>query len=172
MINFTIQRVQPEDIIDLQNIARQTFQETYAAGNTAENMAYYLKHNLSIDHLKRELENKNSEFYFAKSGGKILGYLKINFGPSPTELTKENCVEIERIYVCKEFQGKKIGHQLLVKAIDLAKGKGASFIWLGVWEHNPKAFLFYQRHGFEVFDQHVFVLGDDEQMDFLMRLKL
>ena len=44
------------------------------------------------------------------------------------------------------------------------------YIWLGVWQENPKAIQFYTKNGFEVFDQHVFKLGDEEQTDFLMRL--
>jgi len=41
-----------------------------------------------------------------------------------------------------------------------------------VWEHNPKAIVFYQQIGFEHFGHHSFVLGNDVQTDCLMKLKL
>ena len=84
----------------------------------------------------------------------------------------QSCCGIERIYVDREFQGRKIGQLLLSKAIDIAKKKHLKQVWLGVWEHNPKAIQFYERNGFQKFDKHIFKLGDDEQTDILMRLIL
>ena len=84
----------------------------------------------------------------------------------------ERALEIERIYVNSEFQGRKIGQLLLSKAISLANEQHLKQIWLGVWEYNPKAIKFYERNGFQEFDKHIFKLGDDEQTDILMRLTL
>ena len=91
-------------------------------------------------------------------------------GPSQTELKHETALEIERIYVIQEYQGKKVGQQLYEKAIQVAKEKKAQYVWLGVWEENHKAIQFYNKNGFEVFDKHVFVLGDEKQTDLMMRL--
>jgi len=41
-----------------------------------------------------------------------------------------------------------------------------------VWEENPRAINFYKKNGFVEFDKHIFVLGDDEQTDIMMRLDL
>jgi ribosomal protein S18 acetylase RimI-like enzyme len=54
----------------------------------------------------------------------------------------------------------------------LATQKNANYIWLGVWEENPRAINFYKKNGFVEFDKHIFVLGDDEQTDIMMRLEL
>lgn len=81
-------------------------------------------------------------------------------------------MEIERIYVLKEFHGKKVGQILYEKAIELAKGIDADFIWLGVWEENPRAIRFYEKNGFSAFDKHIFQLGNDEQTDIMMKLEL
>jgi ribosomal protein S18 acetylase RimI-like enzyme len=43
---------------------------------------------------------------------------------------------------------------------------------LGVWEQNENAIAFYTKKGFEIFDRHIFKLGDDPQTDFLMKLKI
>ena len=42
-------------------------------------------------------------------------------------------------------------------------------MYLGVWEHNPRAIAFYRKWSFEKVGQHSFMLGDDEQTDWLMR---
>ena len=72
----------------------------------------------------------------------------------------------------KEFHGQMVGQLLFDKAIEIAKLANASYVWLGVWEKNPRAINFYKKNGFVEFDRHIFKLGDDEQTDFMMRLDL
>ncbi len=161
-----------DEILQLQEIGRQTFYETFSESNTEENMKSYLDNGFSIDKITFELNDENAEFYFAKIDDKIIGYLKLNFGQSQTELKDDKALEIERIYVLKEFHGKKVGQILYDKAIEIAKKKNSDFIWLGVWEENPRAINFYKKNGFVEFDKHIFKLGDDEQTDIMMKLKL
>ena len=127
---------------------------------------------LTIGKLTAEVNNPNSEFYFAKAGKKTVGYLKINVGDAQTESTNSNSLEIERIYVLKEFQGKKIGQILFEKAIEIARKNNMDLLWLGVWEHNTGAISFYQKNGLVKFASHLFRLGDDEQTDIMMKLDL
>jgi len=172
MNNITIQKATSNDIKQLQKIGRQTFSETFSSSNTEENMHEYLAEGFSNKKLTNELNHEKSEFYFALSENKVIGYLKINFGVSQTELKDEKAIEIERIYVLKEFHGKKIGQVLYEKAIEIAKQKNADYVWLGVWEKNPRAIRFYKKNGFVEFDKHIFKLGNDEQTDIMMKLKL
>ena len=58
------------------------------------------------------------------------------------------------------------------KAIEIAKEKDAEYVWLGVWEENSRAIRFYKKNGFVEFDKHIFKLGDDEQTDVMMKLRL
>ena len=166
---FVIEKVNEDAVEELQSISRQTFYETYHKMNSKENMDKYLNENLSISTLKKELKNPNSEFYIIKDLDKNIGYLKLNMGPAQTDIKDASALEIERIYVIKEYQGKKAGQQLYEKTIQVAKEKMLKYIWLGVWQENSKAIQFYVKNGFEIFDQHVFKLGDEEQTDFLMR---
>lgn len=172
MTEFKIKKVTLDDIDQLQKIGRQTFYETFSAGNTEENMTKYLNEGFSIDKLTTELNDKNAEFYFATFNNTIIGYLKLNFGQSQTELQDDKGLEIERIYVLKDFHGKSVGQLLYDKAIEVAKQKNSNFVWLGVWEENPRAINFYKKNGFEEFDKHIFKLGNDEQTDIMMKLKL
>ena len=171
MEHTQIAAVTINDIESLQKISRQTFYETFADSNTEENMKNYLENGFSIDKLTEEINNSDSAFYFAKNNNKVIGYLKINFGQSQTELQDEAALEIERIYVLKEFHGKKVGQLLYDKAIEIAKEKSRTYVWLGVWEENPRAIQFYKKNGFIEFDKHIFKLGDDKQTDIMMKLQ-
>ncbi len=172
MNSIIISRVGVNDVEQLQAISRSTFVQTFDEYNDAEDMKAYLDSSFAIDKLTAELSNPNSEFYFAIDNEIIIGYLKINTGSAQTENKDANAFEIERIYVDQNYLGKKIGQLLFEKAIDLAKVKKASYVWLGVWEENHRALAFYKKNGFIPFDKHIFRLGNDEQTDIMMKLEL
>ena len=172
MANIEIRKVTLSDVDQLQKIGRQTFQETFSEFNSEENMKSYLEEKFSNEKLLSELNDDNSEFYFATLEKEVIGYLKLNFGNSQTELKDNKSLEIERIYVSKEFHGKSVGKLLYDKAIQIAKEKNSEYVWLGVWEENVRALGFYKKNGFVEFDKHIFKLGDDEQTDLMMKLKL
>lgn len=172
MENLEIRRVMLSDINQLQKICRQTFFETFSDLNTEENMKKYLEEGFSIEKLTNEIQDEYSELYFTVLDNDLIGYLKINFGKSQTEVKDDNALEIERIYVLQKFHGKKIGQLLYEKAIAIAKQKHMDYVWLGVWEENPRAIRFYQKNGFVEFDKHIFKLGEDEQTDIMMKLQL
>lgn len=167
-----IRKLNITDLDNLQKISVTTFKETFEEVNTEEDMQKYLAENLSLERLKSELENPNSEFYFAENENEILGYLKLNFGDTQTENQGNEALEIERIYVLKEFFSLKVGQFLFEKSVEIAKEKSMKFIWLGVWEENKRAIRFYEKNGFEIFGKHDFVLGTDVQTDLLMKLFL
>lgn len=167
-----IRKVNIQDVEKLNEIGKLTFAETFSSENSEEDMREYLEEGFSTEKLKTELKDKNAEFFFAELDDKVIGYLKVNFGQSQTEIKDEKALEIERIYVLKEFHGKKVGQILYDKAIELAIEKSAEYVWLGVWEQNPRAIKFYEKNGFLAFDKHLFKLGNDEQTDIMMKLKL
>ena len=167
-----IRNVNIQDIEKLKRIGKRTFTETFSFDNSEENITEYLDNGFSTEKLKTELIDKNAEFYFAELKGRVIGYLKVNSGQSQTEIKDKNYLEIERIYVLKEYHGKKVGQLLYEKAIKIAKSKNAEYVWLGVWEKNPRAIKFYEKNGFVPFDKHIFKLGNDKQTDIMMKLKI
>jgi ribosomal protein S18 acetylase RimI-like enzyme len=160
------------EVNQLRDISVQTFTETFAHQNTESDMQKYVSENLSLNQLSKELKSNDSEFYFLKLNEEIVGYLKLNKGESQTELKNKSSIEIERIYVKQEFHGKYLGKQLLQKAIEIAKEQRFKYIWLAVWERNLRAIAFYMKHGFVEFDKHTFQLGNDLQIDIMMKLEL
>ena len=172
MMNIEIKKVDPSEIDKLRDVSVQTFVETFSEQNSASDMQMYLDNSLSLKQLSKELSDENSEFYFAIYENEIIGYLKVNHGDAQTELKEESSLEIERIYVLKEFHGKAVGQLLYERALKIANQREVDYVWLGVWEKNPRAIAFYKKNGFIEFDKHIFRLGEDDQIDIMMRLKV
>jgi ribosomal protein S18 acetylase RimI-like enzyme len=170
--NIKIRKISVDDVLALQKISLQTFKEAFSARNTEENLRIYLDAAFTIDKLLAEIVNPFSEFYFAEIEKNIIGYLKLNVGNSQTELKEKNALEIERIYVMKEFYGIGVGQILYEKAIEIAKLNNAEYIWLGVWEKNQIAISFYKKNGFVEFDKHIFKMGNEDQTDIMMKKQL
>ena len=157
------------DAARLLDFSKTTFFDFFGPLNDAANMEAYAAVAFTSQQVLMELIEPYSEFYFAKIGHVIVGYLKLNFNKAQTEFQDADALEIERIYVAREHHGKKIGQKLLDFAIDTAVKKQLKYIWLGVWEHNANALGFYRHNDFKVFSSHTFLLGDDRQTDLLMK---
>ena len=157
------------DVSILRGIARDTFIETFSEANKAEDMERYLTENFSEEQLARELSNPDSFFYVAEVNGHVVGYLKLNTAHAQTEPQAADALEIERIYVLSNYHGNGVGQALYHHAMSVAEDRKASYVWLGVWEHNHRALRFYEKNGFIAFGTHIFQLGNDQQTDILMK---
>lgn len=158
-----------KDAARLRELAVKTFRDSFGGVNTEENMKEYIDSALSEGKIESDLQNDAVVYYLAVEDGSERGYLKLNLPPAQMELQDERSVEIERIYLCKECQGKGYGKILINAAVEYAREQGKKYIWLGVWEHNEAAIRFYERAGFVRFSEHTFRLGDDVQTDYLLR---
>ena len=167
-----IRKITLNDIQEIKKIGIYTFTETFSSQNSKEDMTQYLESQFSIENLKTQLTDPNSDFFFVEHDGKTIGYLKINLGAAQTDIKDENALEIERIYVIKAYQGQKTGQKLFNKALEIAEKLNVDFVWLGVWEKNFKAIQFYKKNGFIEFNRHSFKLGSDLQTDIMMKLNL
>lgn len=169
MMGLSLKRVDYHEAATLLNFAEPVFRHAFEHLNEAEHFEIYMREAFTLKQFETELANPESVFYFALLENEISGYIKLNWASAQTELQQEPGIELQRIYVKPELQGKKIGQYLLSEAIKFAQLKQFPFIWLGVWEKNPAAIRFYERHGFSQFSSHTFMVGTDAQTDILMK---
>ena len=160
------------DLDDLLEMSKTTFAEAFEKDNNPEDFKAYLQEAFHPRKLAKELSNIYTHFYFVNSSSKRVAYMKLNVASAQTDVHHPRAMEIERIYVAREYQGKQIGAWMLNEIKSIAKKFHKEFIWLGVWEHNPKAIAFYKRHGFVKFGEHPYYIGKDKQTDWLLRLDL
>jgi len=167
-----IYRINETHLNILVEIAIQTFDETFASSNKAEDMQNYNERCFTVEQFGKEMKSKDSWFYFAEFKGELAGYLKVNAGNAQTEMKEEEGFEIERIYVLKKFHGTGIGAELMKKAIQKGTKLKKKYLWMGVHEENFRALRFYQKFGLEAFDEHIFMMGMTPQRDVLMKMEL
>lgn len=167
-MTMNIKTCNQDDLQALQEISVETFTETFQEQNTPENMQAYLENAYTLDKLQQEMAQQNATFFFVYYNDQLAGYMKVNTDKAQSEEVGEDALEIERIYIRSDFQRKGLGKYLMDKAIEIAKDKKKEKIWLGVWEYNEQALLFYEKNGFVRTGSHSFFMGDDEQTDYIM----
>lgn len=149
-------------------LGAETFRDTFAEQNTAEDMEAYLSASFSPEKQAAELSDPNSRFLIIEAEGQIAGFAHIYFGSTSEGVKAQKPMEIIRIYARKAWIGKGIGTQLMQACLDEAQQAGCDEVWLSVWEKNPRAIAFYQKWGFEKVGTHIFQVGSDPQHDFIM----
>jgi ribosomal protein S18 acetylase RimI-like enzyme len=160
------------DIASMREVAIQSYQDTFAEVNTPENMSAFLKEAYSQHKLEQEFYESESVLYLACEGNRVAGFLKLRRSSEVEYKLGANTIELQRLYIHKDFQNQKVGKLLMQIAIDYAIEKKFEWIWLGVWERNFNAQRFYDKWGFEKFGEHVFQMGDDPQIDWLLKKPL
>ncbi len=156
------------DLEALTQLCITTFIETYAAFNTPENLQTYLEQAFNVAQLTQELQSPSEPYYLLYEQDTPIAFIKLNHRPAPTDNANPHAIEIQRIYVLQAHQGKGLGKKLLEIAETEAMNCGASALWLGVWEKNPKAIQFYEKNGFRNIGTQHFWVGNDCQTDFVM----
>lgn len=168
----TIRKAEYDDLNTLLKLAVKIFSETFESANNPEDFKIYMDEAFNENKIQEELNEKGSQYYVALEGEIMVGYARLRENSEVDGLLGGSHIELQRIYVDAPWQGRGISVQLLKKCEEHALHLGKDWIWLGVWEHNPKAKHFYQKHGYEKFSEHRFLLGNDPQTDWLMKKNL
>lgn len=160
------------DISAMREVAIQSYVDTFTDFNTPENMSAFLAAAYSQHTLEQEFYEQGSVLYLACEGKRIAGFLRLRKSPEAEDKLGTNTIELQRLYIHKDFQNQKVGKMLMQRSIEYAVEKKFEWIWLGVWERNFNAQRFYIRWGFEKFGEHIFQMGDDPQIDWLLKKRL
>ena len=160
-----------ESAAALAALKADTFSETYGAANDPAELAAHVARAFAVDAISAELLDPGCETTWVLDDGRPVGYVKVNYGTAQTVPGLRDGLEVEQVYVLASHHGQGLGGQLLDLAAEKARERGLAYLWLGVWEHN-NAISLYRHRGYEEFDQHVFMFGEEEQRDVLMRLDL
>jgi len=167
-----IRTAQREELKRLRDIAIESYEQAFASFNTRENMDVFLSEAYSLDQLEKEWNEEGSIYYLAWDGDQQVGFARIRRSTEVESQLGKNSIELHRLYVHPDHQGKKVGSALMHHVLDYSVQHGFDWLWLGVWEHNIKAQEFYFKWGFQKFGAHIFQMGDDAQTDWLLRKKL
>ncbi|MBV9926225.1 MAG: GNAT family N-acetyltransferase [Acidobacteria bacterium] len=164
-----VRRASIEDAKLLADLGAQTFAETFEKDNSPEDMAAYLAESFSVARLTEELTDPLSIFFVAEVEGRAAGYAKLHSGHVSEGVEGPQPIELVRLYVSREWLGRKVGEALMRRCVEEARELGFQTVWLGVWEHNRRAQAFYRKWDFREVGEHIFQLGSDPQRDIVMQ---
>lgn len=167
-MTILIKKCSSADLEILQKISIETFTDTFKNQNSPEAIKAYSKRAFHPEQLKKEYDNRDSEFYFIYYNEEIAGYLKVNTDDAQSEKMDKDSLEVERIYIRRLFHRLGLGKHLMEKAAQIAVEKNKRKLWLGVWEKNGNAISFYNKLNFVQTGTHSFYMGDEEQTDLIL----
>ena len=155
----------PDDAARLSAIGRDTFTETFGSLYKPSDLKSFLDQSFSEEKQLAEILDDTVDIRLASAGGKLLGFCKIGPVKLPFEHDPDTSLELHRLYIRGSTQGVGVGRILLTWAIEQARSRGATKLYLGVWESNHKAIAVYASRGFEAVGDYKFKVGtaiDDE----------
>jgi diamine N-acetyltransferase len=167
-MEITTRRITLADVTALAAISKQTFYDTFNGTCTEKDMQDFLEDYYNDQQITKELSDANDFYFFAEIDGKPAGYIRFMEDYSNFSVMKKwKALELKRIYVVKQYQGKGVAQKLMDIVIDFALKEKYEVIWLGVWEHNVRAQKFYEKYGFvNSGHTHDFPIGSTPQTDF------
>ena len=170
-MEINIRPAQTNDSALLTKLGATTFYDTFSAYHSEEDMQLYLKKAYATEAIEANLNNPNIVYFIAFDNDQPIGYTKLLLHVQHPKLTSE-LIELEKIYVQKNYLDKKVGKALMEQTITYAKSNKYNTLFLGVWQENTRAVSFYNKFNFEVFDTRSFQLGQTICDDFMMKLEL
>jgi ribosomal protein S18 acetylase RimI-like enzyme len=169
---WTIRLASTHDVEALSALAERTFRETFSDSNTPSDLDAYCAEAFGVDIQRRELDDPSTLTIVAERDRDLVAYAQLVSHPAPASVVARRPIELKRFYVAKAFHGSSIAPALLRATREHAEASGADVLWLGVWEHNPRAIRFYEKNGFHEVGEHVFTVGTDPQRDLVMCRRL
>ena len=165
---FEIRKASVEDIPLIHQMAWVAFPHTYQALLSPEQIEYMMNWMYSETNLLRQMTEDGHIYYLAFQNGTPAAYL--SFQPEG-----EHIYHLQKIYVLPSFQGKKLGKQLFLQAIQAIKElhPAPCQMRLNVNRGNTKAIDFYLHMGMYKASEGDFDIGQGYQMnDYIMTLDL
>ena len=163
-----VRRADAADATILAELGSRTFVEAFGSANRPEDLAAHVAKTYGPAVQSRELSDPATTYLVVEVSGLPAGYALVREGHAPPCVTGARPVEIARFYVDRPWHGTGVAAALMDACDAEARRRKAGVLWLGVWEHNPRAIRFYAKSGFREVGAHTFYLGTDVQNDRVM----
>ena len=164
----SVRRAQLRDAQRLAEVAEETFRTAFGAMNTPAQMDLHCRKRYGEKIQAAEISDARTITLLSECDARLVGFAQLRWGAAPPCVTALHACEIQRLYVNQDWHGKGVAQQLMDASIDEMRRRDSDTVWLGVWEHNPRAISFYKKFGFVAVGEHPFPLGGDLQRDLVM----
>lgn len=168
-MSFHLRSPTESDIPRLAALGRDTFVETFGPLYSEKDLQFFLTDVYSDLAVARELADPTLTHQVIEHQGDLIGFAKIGPVHVPIENPSPGAMEIGQVYLRQQFLGQGLGETLLTWALDQLTATGASEIYLSVFSENKRAIRFYQKHGFQKCGEYGFPVGDQIDLEWIMR---
>ena len=165
MVNLQFRLATPEDAANMAEFMTRNFLAAYGHSASPENVQKAVKNYYSLEAQRADLADDRIVNCLCVVEGKIAGLAQVKPprpGIDPTQF------ELSRFYVDAIYHGKGIASGLMEKMLDLIRAHSAKALWLSVWQESQQAIRFYQKNGFVISGDTIFMIGDEPMKDWLM----
>lgn len=153
---ITISPAAPQDMQQVQQLARSIWPAAYASILRPEQVQNMLERIYSLDNLRQEVE-KGHRFFLAWEAAQPLGYA--------SSYKDDNTVWVKKLYVLPGQQGKGVGTRLMRAAV--AAHLPALQVSLLVNNGNTPAMAYYEHSGFIRSGETPVQMGDYHFTDYI-----
>jgi diamine N-acetyltransferase len=167
-----LRRAVAADAPSLAVLAERTFRDAFGARNSPANMDLHCARVFGAEIQLGEIQDRGLVTTIAEAEKRMIGFSQLRPLHTHASVVAARPAELKRLYVVPEWHGRGVARELLQDALNTAAREGCDVLWLGVWEHNPKAMAFYRKSGLEIVGTHSFMLGQDRQRDLVMSIKV
>ena len=164
----TIRPATSDDAEMLAHLAECTFRDTFATADNHADLDRYCATSFGPEIQQQEILDPNCVTLLAEIEDQPVAFAQVLLHSPKACLPVDRSSELRRLYVSQEWHGRGVARDVMTHVMATVTDAGAGHIWLGVWEHNPRAIAFYRKYGFEVVGEHVFQFGNDPQRDLVM----
>lgn len=166
--SISIREATAADAPSLAAFAERTFRDAFGADNSPEDIDAHVSANYSAERQRAEIEDPSLVTLLGERDGVLAAYAQLRAGEAPGCVNGPAPIELLRFYVDRPWHGRGVAHTMMAAVVDAAVARRARTLWLGVWEHNPRAIAFYGKCGFRDVGSQSFLVGGDLQTDRVM----
>jgi diamine N-acetyltransferase len=156
----------------LAEFAARVFWQAYEGQMRAADLRAYMTEHYGVAQQTRELSDPAAATFLAETDGAIIGFVQVRQNSQPVSPMDGPAAELQRIYVDGAVRSSGVGARLFATCLDYARSRHAHWLWLSVWQQNPRAIAFYQRQGMRITGQQSFRVGSDVQQDYVMAIRI
>ncbi|EGD53947.1 GNAT family N-acetyltransferase [Gordonia neofelifaecis] len=181
--------VDPSLAPTIADVAAATFPLACPPHSTPENIAAHIEQVLSAERFSEYLTDPVKQVLIARLGpsGPIIGYaLLVHDIPTDPDvfaavdaaaagseaIANRTVTEISKMYVLPAHHAAnnelRPSHALMSAAVDAARSRGATLIWLGVHSGNERAKKYYTKMGFRQIGTKTFDMNGAIEHDFVL----
>jgi ribosomal protein S18 acetylase RimI-like enzyme len=160
--NIIIRKATVEDAVALALLGRITFAETFSTCfSDQQGLQQHYECTYSVAEMRKTLQQSNTTYWLALYNELPVGYVKLVKESKTDDCSEKSSVQLQKIYVLKDFLSFGIGRQLHDALLTEVKANSSSYIWLLVWEKNTRAIRFYSKSGYSIIDRQWHTVGND-----------